>query len=116
MGEKDLEEPVDKAKAGDEDENHPPPPEDEEVVLVEHIVGQKTEDVLLVGVPSDSTSLHCARDLGGKEMAHRVEWTGSLWKIRVGDEVIVGLDIDAIAGKFVVEEGVEYALADKDDN
>ena len=58
LREDDLDEPVDEAKAGDEDENHPPPPDDEEVVLVEHVVGEKTENVLLVGIPPNSTSLH----------------------------------------------------------
>ena len=66
MWEDDLEQPDEESKTGDEDEDHPPPPEDEEVVLVEHVVGEKTENVLLVGISSNSTSLHCARDLSGK--------------------------------------------------
>ena len=53
-----MEEPVHESKAGHEDESDPPPPEDEEVVLVEHIVGEKTENVRFVGISPNSTSLH----------------------------------------------------------
>merc|ERR1719222_732322 len=66
--------PVDEGQAGDEDEGHPPPPDNEEVVLVEHIVGEKTENVLLVGISPNSTSLHTAGDLSGKKVAHGVGW------------------------------------------
>ena len=70
----DLDEPVDEAEAGDEDEDYPPPPEDEEVVLVEHVVGGETENINPVGIAPDSTSVHCAGDLSGKEVTHRVSW------------------------------------------
>ena len=99
-----MDEPVHEAKAGDEDEGHPPPPKDEEVVLVEHVVGEKTENVLLVGISSNSTSLHCAGDLSGKKVAHRVGWACQLGKVRVPDEAIIALDIDAVAGIFFVEK------------
>ena len=66
LGEEDLDEPVDESKAGDEDEGHPPPPEEEKVVLVEDVVGEKAQNVLLVGISPNSTSLHCAGDLSGK--------------------------------------------------
>ena len=49
LGEDNLEEPVDKGETGDEDEGGPPAPEDEEVVLVEHVVWKKTENIALVG-------------------------------------------------------------------
>ena len=104
MWEDDLEQPDEESKTGDEDEDHPPPPEDEEVVLVEHVVGEKTENVLLVGISSNSTSLHCAGDLSGKKVAHRVGWACQLGKVRVPDEAIVALDIDTVAGIFFVEE------------
>ena len=104
MREKDLEEPVHEAKAGDEEEDQPPPPEEEEVVLVEHIVGEKAENIFLVVISPDSTSPHCAGDLGGEQMAHWVERTRSLGKARVQEEAIVGLNIDAVAGKFIIEE------------
>jgi len=107
-----LEEPVHESKAGHEDESDPPPPEDEEVVLVEHIVGEETENVRLVGISPNPTSLHCAGDLGGKEMAHRVEWPSVVGDSWVRNEAVEGLNSDAIAGKFFIEEGVQYALAD----
>ena len=53
-----MDEPVEETEAGDEDEGDPPPPEDEEVILVEHIVGEKTENVRFVGISPNSTSLH----------------------------------------------------------
>jgi len=54
----DLDEPVDEAETGDEDENDPPPPEDEEVVLVEDVVGEEAENVFPVRVARDPTSPH----------------------------------------------------------
>ena len=116
MREKDLDEPVDEAKAGDAEEDQPPPPEDEEVVLVEHIVGEKTENVLLVFISPNSASPHCAGDLGGKEVAHWVDRPCSLGQAWVWEEAVVGLHIDPEAGKFIIEERVQYARADQDAN
>ena len=73
-----MEEPVHESKAGDEDESDPPPPEDEEVVLVESVVGEKTKNVVAVGVSHEITNLIIARDLSGKQVAHRVDWSCSL--------------------------------------
>ena len=55
---RDLDEPVNEAEAGDEDEDDPPPPKDEEVVLVEDVVGEEAENVFPVGVTRDPTSPH----------------------------------------------------------
>ena len=54
----DLDEPVNEAEAGDEDENDPPPPKDEEVVLVEDVVWEEAENVFPVRVACDPTSPH----------------------------------------------------------
>ena len=54
----DLDEPVNEAEAGDEDENDPPPPKDEEVVLVEDVVWEEAENVFPVRVARDPTSPH----------------------------------------------------------
>ena len=74
LGQEDLDEPVHDAKAADRDGDHVPPPEDEEEVLVEHIVGKKTESVVLVVAACDCTRPHVAGDLRGEEVAH---WVGS---------------------------------------
>lgn len=116
MGEKDLDEPVHEGKAGEEDEDDPSPPEDEEVVLVESVVGEKTENVVAVGASHEIANLIIARDLSGKQVAHRVDWSCSLQYARVLFPGPVGVNIDAVVGIFVVEERVQYGLADQDDN
>ena len=76
-GDTDLHDSVDKTDGGDDDEEGPPDPEDEEVVLIEQIVGENTNNILVVNISTarNGSSANITGNLCRKYMTHWIGFT-----------------------------------------